>query len=197
MARWKPPETVGVNEYIGRRLFTREALAGASDQHRPAELYEIVHFEPGGDNELSLDRLGRSSVEPKVLRNYLEPRAIHAATLMHKKAFQGWAVTRARSLVNSPRPEFPNLVVHASPVPKAGSDDLSENIYHAHILKPNDIDHYYTALHLREIFVRDNHFEPIAGTGPGRWYVRASGRAMKFLQEVWSRLLGLGQNPEP
>ena len=162
MAKWKPPETVGANKYIGRRLFTREALAGALDQPSPAELYEIVHFEPDRYNELSLDRIGRSSVEPKVLCNYLEPRAMRAATRMHKTAFLGWAVTRARNLANSPRPEFPNLVVHASPVPREGADDLSENIYHAHVVKPNDIDHYYTALHLREIFLRDNHFEAVA-----------------------------------
>jgi hypothetical protein len=115
---------------------------------------------------------------------------MRAATRMHKTALLGWAVTRARNLANSPRPEFPNMVVHASPVPKDGTDDLSENVYHAHILKPNDIDHYYTALHLREIFLRDDHFETVTGAGTSPWYIRACGRAGKFWQGIWSRLPG-------
>jgi hypothetical protein len=54
------------------------------------------------------------------------------------------------------------LPVHASPVPNDGLDALSDNIYHAYILKPHELDHYYTALYVKEIFLRDNHFEAVA-----------------------------------
>lgn len=189
MARWKPPDIVGLNEYIGRRIFTREELAGAAGQPKPAELYEIVHFEPGEDDEISLDRLGRSSVEPKVVHNYLEARGLFAATRMHKRAFLGWAVARARNLINSPRPEFPNLPIHASPLPSDGVDELTENIYHAHIMRPGEIDDYYTALHVREIFLRHNHFEAVRGAEPGEPRALYS-RVCDWIMRGWQRWRG-------
>ncbi len=148
MARWQPQpdQPVGPNEHIGRRLFDEPMLAGAQDQPSFAGL-DFRHFEETRDPEVSLDRLGQSGIDKAVVR-YLRPRADKAGTTFRPpKAFNGWAVVRARLLSNPPH--GPAVPVIASPIPGQG---LDENIYHAHVATPDHFDHYSMALHLRHLF---------------------------------------------
>jgi len=152
MALWNPPgDHVGDNEHIGRRLFDEPMLIGAQNQ-KPYAGLDIRHFEETRDDEpFSLDRLGRSSIDRAVVR-YLRPRAEMAgARFRPAKAFNGWAVLRARQLANPPvgRAQHGTFPVIASP---DNGNGLLENIYHAHITISR-IDHYTIALHLRHLFV--------------------------------------------
>jgi hypothetical protein len=146
MARWDPPANVDNNEHLGRRLFDEPMLTGTSDQPSFAGLL-LTHFEENRGNEYSLDRLGRSSVDRKVI-SYLKPRAQTAGNTFRKpNCFNGWAVLPARHLLNARRP--PSLAVIASPIYEAAPND---NIYHAHVLRPNSMDPTHMALHLRHLF---------------------------------------------
>lgn len=147
MARWKPrgDEPVGGNEHIGRRLFDEPMLVGALNQ-RPFAGLDLRHFQETRDLEFSVDRLGRSGIEKP--KNYLRPRAEAAGQKFARpKAFNGWAVLRARQLECPPVGAA--LPVIASPVTGGGLDD--ENPYHAHLLLPA-VGDYHTALHLRNLF---------------------------------------------
>jgi hypothetical protein len=152
MALWKPPgDQVGDNEHVGRRLFDEPMLIGAKNQ-KPYSGLDIRHFEETRDDEqFSLDRLGRSSIEPAVVR-YLRPRAEMAGGgFKPAKAFNGWAVLRAHQLANPPvgRTKHGTFPVFASP---DNGDGLLQNSYHAHIII-SGFDHYSIALHLRHLFL--------------------------------------------
>jgi hypothetical protein len=158
MARWFPPtDDVGTNEHVGRRLFDEPLLAGATDQPVFAGL-ALSHFEETRDNEWSMDRLGRSSLDRKVV-NYLLPRAREASLHFHvPKRFDGWVFLRSQELRNPG--QGPSLTVVPSPIvghgnPQENETDLTLNIYHAHITKPDGIDPYEMALHLRHLFTRN------------------------------------------
>jgi hypothetical protein len=101
---WTPQigQPVAPNEHVGRRLFDEPMLAGAQNQQAFAGL-DLRNFEEKRDGEISVDRLGRSSVEKAVV-NYLRPRA-HAAggKFTPSKQFNGWAVLRVARLQNPPR----------------------------------------------------------------------------------------------
>jgi hypothetical protein len=146
MARWAPPAEVEDNEHLGRRLFDEPMLAGTGDQ-RAFQGLLLTHFLENRDVEYSLDRLGRSGVDGKVIA-YLKPRA-HAAgnTFKKPKSFNGWAVLRARELMKAPVCQ--NLAVIASPIQEAEPND---NIYHAHALRPQNMDPMHMALYLRHLF---------------------------------------------
>jgi hypothetical protein len=148
MARWTPPDKIENNEHVGRRLFDEPLLIGAQDQ-KPFKGLDLRHFEEKRDRETSLDRLGRSNVERAVI-NYLLPRAESAATQFKpEKIFNGWAYLKAKDLMFPPKGIKYSSQVVASPI---SEKDLAENIYHAHIVMPDDVDHYSMALHLRNIF---------------------------------------------
>lgn len=147
MARWVPPDSVGNNEQIGRRLFDEPMLAGTGDQPSFAGLL-VTHFEEGRDDEYSLDRLGRSGIDGKVVA-YLKPRAQAAGKTFRKlKSFDGWAVLSAKELINARR--SPSLPIISSPVEDAEPKD---NAYHAHVVRPQNMDPMHMALHLRHLFV--------------------------------------------
>lgn len=155
--RWLPPtDRVGPNEHVGRRLFDEPLLAGAIDQQVFSGLL-ITHFEETRDADLSLDRLGKSGVDGRVM-SYLLPRALDAGTRFHRpKRFDGWAVLRSTEL-GKPRQGRPLMVV-PSPILGNGNEqadekDLTLNIYHAHVTKPDDMDAYDMALHLKHLFTR-------------------------------------------
>jgi hypothetical protein len=134
MARWDPPAEIGNNEHIGRRLFDEPMLVGTADQPAYAGL-KLTHFEETRGSEWSLDRLGRSGIDKKVVA-YLRPRAESAGeTFMKPKSFDGWAVLPVRELTKARRK--PTLPVMASPVNDEAPND---NIYHAHTLKPQHMD---------------------------------------------------------
>ena len=110
---------------------------------------KFTQFWDKSTGEVSLDRLGRSNIEPKV-RTYLLPRAIAQAKSYAKpRRFDGWAHIKAEELQKAKYP--PSLVLVASPIEREpDKPEESENIYHSHIEKP--LDGYAQALHLRNLF---------------------------------------------
>lgn len=146
MARWKPDEElIGPNEHVGRRLFDEPLLAGAGDQRAYAG-FDLRNFQEKRDRDYSLDRLGQSSVDRRVV-SYLKPLACNAGTRFQEaRAFNGWAVLRARQLVNPP--VGVGIEIFASPI----KDGLDQNIYHAHARRPEATNDYDFALHLRHLF---------------------------------------------
>jgi hypothetical protein len=158
MALWKPnTTTIGKSECIGRRLFERQGLKGATDQTRPDKTFELYHFEETRDREVSVDRLGQTSVDGRV-KAYLIPRGHDAASRLHKAEFSGWAVTKAKEL-QSPAKGTPLQVV-PSPLAATAGDELSENKFHAHIETPEKYDSHDMAIRLKYIFERNYHREP-------------------------------------
>jgi hypothetical protein len=88
---------------------------------------------------------------------YLRSRVEYAARKFEPpRSFDGWATLRVEKLTELPieRAKYEASVI-ASPITKENSSDLNDpevNIYHAHILRPKDVDHYGMALHLRYLF---------------------------------------------
>lgn len=132
----------------------RPGLKGAADQ-KPAVGFEVYHFEETRpDDDVSVDRLGRTSVERAVI-GYLKPRvAIAAASFREPRVFSGWAMVRARHIRQPTRGK--PLILIASPVESIEGQPDSGNRFHAHIERPQGIDNaYWSALIIREIFNRD------------------------------------------
>ncbi|WP_338466397.1 hypothetical protein RXV95_12645 [Novosphingobium sp. ZN18A2] len=158
--RWDPQgKPVGPHERVGRRLFDLPELVGASE----AQYYSRVKFTQFWDKqtgEVSLDRLGRANVEPKV-RTYLLRRAeAQGGSFRPTRTFEGWAHIKAQDLTNAKYP--PSVVIVASPMLKdEGAPEIKENIYHAHIPRPDDV--YQLALHLRNLFEDAGSVEQLEG----------------------------------
>ena len=184
MALWKPPSNppIGPNEHLGRRLFEEPLLAGAQNQKRITRL-DLRHFEEKRDGQVSLDRLGRTSVDKAVVR-YLRPRADRAGTRVHPpKAFNGWAVLTARKFGSPPAP--PRYALAVIPSPESGAD-LEENIYHAHISMPAHMDYYSMALHLRELFDAHGTLERVAARAAAPQH---ENRFVRFLMTIFRKWL--------
>jgi hypothetical protein len=181
MALWKPnATTVAGSEFIGRRLFERPGLKGAKDQRQPDKSFELYHFE-NSDREVSVDRLGQTSVDGKVKKNYLYPRGHYAATLMHKREFHGWAVTQAK-IIQSPPSSYQ---ISPSPIAQEGEEPLTENNFHAHIEMPDRLSPYEMAVILKHIFEKNYRFEPCIPSGKTEgWLGRARRWLAKKLAEV-------------
>jgi len=151
MAIWQPKsdEGIGKSENLGRRLFDEPMLAGVQSPKLFGGL-DLRNFQEKRDREFSLDRLGRTGIDKRVLQ-YLVPRAKAASTKFKTpKSFDGWAVLLADVIVKPPV----GLGFSLHPSPIAG-DGLDENNFHAHALLPESIepdDRYRTALHLRHLF---------------------------------------------
>ncbi len=66
------------------------------------------------------------------------------------KPFNGWGVLQAQlfEAVGSKQQKFSTPVIASA----VSGSDLEENIYHAHIVMPDEIDSYSMALHLRHLF---------------------------------------------
>lgn len=161
--RWNPDgKPVDPQERVGRRLLDLPELAGASEDQYYSRV-RMTQFWDKDTGEVSLDRLGRSNIEPKV-RNYLIPRAKkHAASFAKPKTFEGWAHIKAAELLTAKYP--PSLTINASPILiKEGEDENDENIFHAHIDKPED--GYAQALHLRNLFEHFGDVERYSEPGP-------------------------------
>lgn len=160
MRRWVPDKAkIGKGELLGRRLFPRPALAGATDQ-RPVPSFHLSNFEDSRNGEVSLDRLGRSSAERHVL-NYLTPRAEAAADrFAPKRIFNGWACIQAKVLLENrklPMSLVPSPIAGTSP--QSAKDDMTENVYHAHTQPQGEFEPYFLALHLQSQFERYNKIE--------------------------------------
>jgi len=151
MARWIPqPDAVGRNEHIGRRLFDEPMLTGAKDQ-KPFNGLLVNHFLETRDEQVSVDRLGKSSVDRSVVR-YLMPLAESAGSaFLSPKRFDGWTVLPAHRVQETQQSP---LQVVASPE--------TNNPYHAHILtesfltavEQDKMRRHLVALYLRELFTK-------------------------------------------
>lgn len=157
MARWIPDPRlpVGRSEPIGRRVFNRPDLVGATDQVRPSETLDFRIFEePRAPGDISLDRLGRTSREPTVIE-FLKAKSIAAAARFAKpKQFSGWLVVQAKHLTETSRgPKFP---VVASPQHADDPEHELHNPYHAHVSRPAgcETDSYTTALYVKHVYER-------------------------------------------
>ena len=185
---WTPDAiAVAKTEFVGRRIFERQGLKGAQDQQRPDNTYEIYHFEETRDRELSLDRLGKHSVDGKV-KNYLNPRSHYAATLFHKKEFLGWAVAQAKTIQSAPNS------YEISPSPIAAQDGgpetdkgepLTENKFHAHLAIPDRLTPYEMAVILAHIFEKPYRFEPAAPPGSVQKSEGWFSAATRCLRSLW------------
>jgi hypothetical protein len=147
MAIWKPGPSIGPQERLGRRLFDEPTLVGAADQ-APLKGLSLRHFRDNREPTLSLDRMGRSNVEPSVER-YLAIRAGRAAQ-KRSLPFHGWVELAAKELANPPS-GAPRLSV----VPSAITGEACEkdnNPYHCHVVKPSEPAPYFVELHLRHLF---------------------------------------------
>src|SRR5688572_17630773 len=101
-----PPENnqpVNQNEAVGRRIFDKPVLAGAKDQ-KPLDGLDPRHFMEKRSPELSLDLLGKSGCDRKVI-DYLRIRAQRDATRRHGEVFHGWAVLQAKKFSSPPAPQ--------------------------------------------------------------------------------------------
>jgi hypothetical protein len=152
---WQPPDNIGDNEHMGRRLFDEPMLVGATDQP-PYGGIRLNHFEENRGDEYSLDRLGSSGIDRRVL-SYLKPRAQNQGNSFRRpKPFSGWAVVAARELSKAKRPPVLELV--ASPLVEPEPKD---NKYHAHAKRPPHFDDHVMALHLRFLFTQYGRVETV------------------------------------
>jgi len=188
MAKWQPESetVVGKNEHVGRRLFDEPTLAGFRGA-KPSNRLTLRHFEETRDREFSLDRLGRSGVDGRVV-GYLLPRATaQGKKYRPEKTFDGWAVVKAQTLTNPPKGErFP-----VTPSPLLGSSEgLESNVYHAHATLP-EFDapdkSYYTALHLQFLFETYGSIHSAAPSTNARLDV--STEAPSDLRKGWKEIL--------
>jgi hypothetical protein len=118
---------------------------------RPFVGLQVSHFEEKRDAQVSVDRMGRSSVETSVLK-YLAPRVVASGDRRTpRRSFDGWAVIKVKDLTA----EYKGHRLSIVSAPIAG-ESPEENPYHAHILlQPGSTaagDPYFLALHLRNLF---------------------------------------------
>lgn len=146
---WTPSsDKVAPTEHLGRRLFDEPMLTGATDQRHFGGL-DLRNFEETRGDDFSVDRLGRTSIDKKVVR-LLKPLADAAGGTFHaRRRFDGWAVVPARHLERKVK----GISLSVKPSPE------SENPYHAHVPTgdllaeiPEQARYYHKALHLKAIF---------------------------------------------
>lgn len=186
--RWDPQgKPVDPQERVGRRLFDLPELVGATEDQYYGSI-KFTQFWDKQTGEVSLDRLGRSNVEPKV-RTYLIPRAEdHGASFNPKQHFEGWAHIKALHLTQAKWP--PNITINASPVfQKVGEDEIKENIYHAHIDKTTNS--YELACHLRNLFENSGGIEVYGDATSTETNSSVSKGAISRLINWLSKIIGL------
>ena len=155
MARWTPDDSgpIASSEHIGRRLFDEPKLSGAPDQ-KPYSGLQIGHFIEKRGSEFSLDRLGKTSIDKRVVR-YLMSRCEYAArSFQHEKKFNGWAYCASNRLLKDT-----SWTIHASGIRARdengvelpwSDDQIGENRYHAHVLIPDGVEAIRFAYDIRE-----------------------------------------------
>jgi len=179
--KWNaPPDRVDGNERIGRRLFDEPMLRGTAGQ-KPFAGLQINHFMETRSADVSLDRLGATSLHPKTIE-FLTPRAVEAGKKFQKPVkFDGWAHIVAKELARGRTKDQPQVEVVASPVDEPEPGD---NPYHAHVVRPNDITAYYFALHLRQMFTTSGDVYRLDDGPPEgilrRWWVLAKSTATRI-----------------
>jgi hypothetical protein len=125
---WNPSATnISDKEIIGRRAFGDEAFIPSPQGQL---VHYLVFYDSRFQTDLSVDRLGGSSVEDRV-RRFLTPHAVHhGETRLPKQQFHGWAQIPVKKLKK----------IKIAPSPKGDKnklDDLSDpyNPYHADIVR--------------------------------------------------------------
>ena len=162
MARWQPhaDTSVAPSEHIGRRLFDEPKLFGASDQ-KPFLGLALANFEETRDRQFSVDRMGKTCVDKRVVRYLVDRASIAATTFQQPKTFHGWIVLSAKALsvglrgiplVPVPSPD-PGALVGGEPKPWSDKH-LDQNMYHAHIEIPVDEKGWAFAMLAREVFAK-------------------------------------------
>ena len=151
--RWAPPDSIGTKERVGRRIFNEPVLRGAEGQ--PSfEGVPLRHFEDRRSENVSLDRLGATALDKKVVE-FLKPRAeAHGRERTKPVRFEGWFHVAVRDLAEATR--GPRFQVVSSPV---NGPEPSDNPYHAHVVRPELVDDHFAALQLRHLFTRHGKLE--------------------------------------
>jgi hypothetical protein len=161
-------------------MFDEPMLRGATGQPAFAGL-KLTHFQEKRSSELSLDRLGATGVERRV-REYLVPRAEAAGRKFQKPLrFDGWCVVAAKEMANAKQePKFP---VIASPVT---DPEPLDNVYHAHVVRPDTLNVHMMSLQLRHIFTTYGGVErnEAVETSDPTW----DKRIRSWLSDTWVRI---------
>jgi hypothetical protein len=170
-----------MDERIGRRIYDEPMLRGAQGQPSYSGI-ELHHFQ--GGRELSLDRLGATGVDRRV-RQHLKLRAEAAGAARRKPSrFDGWFHVAAKELEQARKP--PKLPLIASPI---RAPEPNDNIYHAHIVQPDDVHPHLASLHVRYIFteygdvVQNKQSQPAATAWRGRLMACLS----SIIKSLWPR----------
>lgn len=151
-----PTSEIGDQEIIGRRLMDEPLMLMPqglpAPKRKPHEGLLLTSFEQRpGETEYSLDRLGRQgNAEPSVVR-YLVPRAQAVAATFHKpKRFCAWATLKAKSV----RGQQWDFVASPEVLEPQDERSLKNNVYHAHVNMPPNIEPYWFALMFRDLVER-------------------------------------------
>jgi hypothetical protein len=182
MAPWNAREvsTIGNAEVIGRRRFKHPDLRGAAGQKKPVGGLDTRDFLEKRDTAISIDRLGKSGIDRKVL-NYLLPRAeAHGLSQKPTKEFLGWACVQASKFLEMAG-KYGYLLI-PSPVPGVV---LADNDYHAHISYPNTIDAFHAALLVKEIFQQHGSVHDIDVNSPAPERKSLRQRCMILWGNLW------------
>jgi hypothetical protein len=180
MAKWVPAADVEANEPIGRRLFDEPLLVGTAGQPSFRGLL-VTHFEEARDDEISVDRLGKTGIDKRVTA-FLKPRADSAGGKFRKpKTFNGWVVLPAQELRKVR--DRPGLQIVPSPINDPAPND---NPYHAHVRRPSNMDSMVTALYLRHLFTTYGKVEPVnPGQAKRSWWAGAIDQVQRFFADPW------------
>lgn len=157
MALWKPAsdQPVGSNEHVGRRLFSEPLLVGSTSQPSWKGL-DLRHFEERRNREFSLDRLGKSGIDRRVVHIVLPLAVVQGSTFRPSKSFDGWVVIRSKFLVEG---KVGGMTLQVFPSPVSGAN---ANPYHAHVLLPEQ-EPIVNAWFMRHLFVTNGILHPISG----------------------------------
>lgn len=182
MAKWVPSRNaqIGDNEHLGRRRFKRPQLIGFIGQE-PRPTLSYLDFLDDRDYDISVDRLGKNGVDPKV-KEVLRPLAeANAQKRTPKMVFSGWASVQVKKFMNDAQ----KLRYSIAPDPIRETES-ENNEYHAIISCPTDREHLEVALTLHHWFAKYgvlHDVEPVPARGTLRsildWFQRFAPRAKK------------------
>jgi hypothetical protein len=177
----KANEPIGDKEYVGRRLVAKKGLAGAMDQARDRKPFDLRDFdEPRPPFELSLDWLGKTSVEPKVVRDLAGQAQYMFASRKPPQAFAGWVYLQAAKISRGHK-DLPCPVVSSPEFPEDPGNPL-HNPYHAIVRASEKFGHpYLIAQHLYLQFFAHGKVYSVP-------HFTLSQRAVAWLFGCWKRI---------
>ena len=131
-----------------------------------------------------MDRLGATGVDRRV-RQHLRLRAEAAGAARRKPShFDGWFHVAAKELEQARTP--PKLPLIASPIHEPEPDD---NIYHAHVVQPDNVLPNLVSLHIRHIFTKYGELMPNEQKQPTQtgWREWMMARLSSIMTSLWPR----------